>query len=78
MQPFRADSDENRRPALPQLSIAPEWLVGLATIPCLGGLVFARTAQNWLIQLGVASEEVFRGQRLPVLNVSMTSPPTDE
>ncbi|MEO1401059.1 MAG: hypothetical protein AAFV72_07335 [Cyanobacteria bacterium J06635_1] len=82
MQPFRAESDKFKLQRPPELPIAPEWLVGLATVPLLGGLVLAHTAQHWLIQVGVASEELFRGERLPVLNVppdiSKSSPSADD
>lgn len=74
MQPFRAESDKFRLQKLPELPISPEWLVGLATVPLLGGLVMAHAAQDWLIQLGVASEELFRGERLPILNVPKNVP----
>jgi hypothetical protein len=41
--------------------------VSLLTLPLLGGLVASRWAMAGLIQLGTASEELFRGDRLPLL-----------
>jgi hypothetical protein len=43
------------------------WL-SLATTPFLLGIVAVRSLTQSLIELGQASEEVFRGDRLPILN----------
>lgn len=43
-------------------------IVGLATAPLLAGIWGAQTLMNATIELGRASEELFRGDRLPVLN----------
>lgn len=48
-------------------------LVGVATAPVLAGLWGAQALHKSTIALGQASEELFRGDRLPVLNV-----PSDE
>lgn len=42
-------------------------MVGLASAPLLIALVSSRAAAHSLIQLGVSSEELFRGDRLPPL-----------
>ncbi|TVR08748.1 MAG: hypothetical protein EA395_10885 [Phormidium sp. GEM2.Bin31] len=47
--------------------------VGVATAPVLAGLWGAQALFESTIALGEASEELFRGDRLPVLNV-----PSDE
>ncbi|USR91380.1 hypothetical protein NEA10_01145 [Phormidium yuhuli AB48] len=44
-------------------------LVGVATAPVLAGLWGAQTLFESTIALGEASEELFRGDRLPILNV---------
>lgn len=43
-------------------------LVSLAATPWLAAIVSARMAGEFIAQLGLASEEVFRGDRLPVLH----------
>ncbi len=48
-------------------------LVGVATAPILAGLWGAQALHKSTIALGQASEELFRGDRLPVLNL-----PSDE
>lgn len=42
--------------------------VSAMTLPLLGGFVLSRWTLAGLIQLGNASEELFRGDRLPLLN----------
>lgn len=42
--------------------------LSLLTIPFLGGLVGARSLQQGLMSLGEVSEELFRGDRLPILH----------
>lgn len=55
------------------LNISTDILLSMATIPVLLGLVGARAIAEGIVELGRASEEVFRGDRLPVLNLQ---PPT--
>ena len=45
-----------------------ELLVGLATIPLLGGLVLQRQLIQGMQHIGLASEELLRGERLPIIN----------
>jgi hypothetical protein len=52
-----------------QLDIA----LSLLTAPFLAGVVGARSLQAGLITLGEASEEVFRGDRLPVVHLQQQS-----
>jgi len=52
-----------------------EILLGLATVPMLVGLVVGRTLATMMVKVGQSSEELFRGDRLPILRVT---PPTDE
>lgn len=42
--------------------------VSFATIPMLLGILAARSLTENLSELGRASEEIFRGERLPILN----------
>ena len=46
----------------------PSTLVSLAATPWLGAIVAIRATQELLEQVGLASEEIFRGDRLPVLH----------
>ncbi len=51
-------------------------LVSLATGPVLGALVISKTVANAIITLGLSSEEIFRGDRLPILPFSPTPAPS--
>lgn len=48
--------------------ISPSLLVSLAATPWLGAIVATQATGRLFTQLGVMSEEVFRGDRLPVLH----------
>jgi hypothetical protein len=48
--------------------ISPSILVSLAATPWLVAIVSVRAAGEFIEQLGLASEEIFRGDRLPVLH----------
>jgi hypothetical protein len=48
--------------------VSPSLLVSLAATPWLAAIVSARAAGSSIEQLGLASEEIFRGDRLPVLH----------
>jgi hypothetical protein len=50
--------------------ISPSLLVSIAATPWLSAIVSIRAASSFLEQLGLASEEMFRGDRLPVLHFS--------
>jgi hypothetical protein len=58
--------NKNRPKADPDLS--SDWLLSVATAPVLLGLWGARVLNHWLQDLGEVSEEIWRGDRLPVLN----------
>jgi hypothetical protein len=60
----------SRSPASPTriAIVPPSMLVSLAVTPWLATLASVRVAGELLERLGVASEEVFRGDRLPVLH----------
>jgi len=48
--------------------MAPSLLVSIAATPWLAAIVSIQAASGFLEQLGVASEEMFRGDRLPILH----------
>ncbi|MBD2039621.1 hypothetical protein [Microcoleus sp. FACHB-672] len=59
----------NNRPTSPDAANAPvDVLLSLGTVPVLLGLWGGKAISSLMRELGQASEEVFRGDRLPVLN----------
>lgn len=53
----------------PSKSLLPtEFLLSLAVGPLLVGVLATEAVCSWLQATGVSSEEVFRGERLPVLH----------
>ncbi|MEG4487070.1 hypothetical protein [Microcoleus sp. D2_18a_B4] len=52
----------------PKLPVPSDILLSFVALPMLGGLVVAKAAAEFVASIGVESEEVFRGSRLPVLN----------
>ena len=71
MQPFREQSPQ-KVDSIPQLTLItnPQILLAMATLPCLGLLIAGHTITYWLHQFGLASEEIFRGIQLPVLDTN--------
>ncbi|MEG4058298.1 MULTISPECIES: hypothetical protein [unclassified Microcoleus] len=59
---------KNQTPESPKLPVPSDILLSLVALPMLGGLVVAKAAAEFVASIGVESEEVFRGSRLPVLN----------
>ncbi len=53
-----------------RFSIESKVLVGLTTLPVLAGMVGVRALSEGLRELGSLSEEIFRGDRLPILDFS--------
>jgi hypothetical protein len=45
----------------------PDLMLSVAALPVLVGLVSARAAAKTMQDLGTLSEEIFRGDRLPIL-----------
>lgn len=75
MQPFREKSAQKPADTLPfTLVNNPQIGLALATVPCLGLLVVGHTLTYWLMQFGMASEEIFRGIQLPVLETDPHRP----
>jgi hypothetical protein len=50
---------------------SPSLLVSLAATPWLATILTLRAASGLLEQVGLISEEIFRGERLPVLHPSV-------
>jgi hypothetical protein len=48
--------------------VSPALLVSVAAMPWLVTIVTLQAVSGFLEQLGLASEEIFRGDRLPVLH----------
>ncbi len=65
-------SDPKSTPIAAQARLSPmidsEILVGLAVVPMLASMVGIRAIADGLQELGALSEEIFRGDRLPVLD----------
>lgn len=53
---------------MPNFKIPTELLLSFATAPLLAGLAGGRAIASLMQNLGQASEELFRGDRLPVLD----------
>jgi hypothetical protein len=52
----------------PASALSPSVLLSLAATPWLLTIVTIQAASGFLEQLGLVSEEIFRGDRLPVLH----------
>ncbi len=48
--------------------LATELLLSLATGPMLFGILSTQAVFSWLQETGINSEELFRGERLPILH----------
>lgn len=53
-------------------------MVSVATLPLVAGLVAGRAIAEVVLSLSQASEEVFRGDRLPILNLTHPPDASDE
>jgi hypothetical protein len=58
--------------------VSPSLLVSLAATPWLLTIVTLNAASGLLEQLGLASEEIFRGDRLPVLHLPVSETSTTD
>ncbi len=52
--------------------VSPSLLVSIAATPWLVTIITLNAASGLLEQLGLASEEIFRGDRLPVLHLPVS------
>ncbi len=48
--------------------IPSDLVLSLIALPLLGGLLAAKATAEFVSSIGIESEEVFRGSRLPILN----------
>lgn len=72
VSPFtKVNSDSTTR----EITVAPEILLGIATIPTLAAILGIRVLLRGLQDVGEASEELFRRDRLPTLTAPTTPPP---
>lgn len=69
--PKSASQSETKRTDL----IAPDILISLATAPLLLGLIGGKALAEAIREMGVLSEEIFRGDRLPLLNFPVNPEP---
>ena len=67
MQSFRKTSPSP--PPVPSLTlpVGMELAISLCALPMIGMLLSEKAVSKGLMQLGEASEEIFRGDRLPIL-----------
>ncbi|HEY9809982.1 MAG TPA: hypothetical protein V6D13_11700 [Halomicronema sp.] len=66
------------RPSIPVVEDIPaKVLLSFVTMPVIVGLWGVQAVGGLVRNLGEASEEVFRGERLPVLNFPLTPPESD-
>ena len=70
----------NRPDLAPATDKSVEVAVGLLVPPLLLGILVARALSDGLTQAGLASEQIFSGQRLPNLKIPYPQPgaPVDE
>ena len=68
MQSFRENSSENPTSKTPSWKISSDIVLSLATGPVLVGLLANKAINELLSEIGLYSEEIFRGDRLPILN----------
>ncbi|MEM9152853.1 MAG: hypothetical protein AAGB19_20700 [Cyanobacteria bacterium P01_F01_bin.3] len=75
MQPFR-EKNTPKAASNPPFTLVNNPQIGLAlvSLPFLGLLIVGRTLAYWLMQFGMASEEIFRGIQLPVLESDPDKP----
>ncbi|MDJ0553929.1 MAG: hypothetical protein QNJ68_05740 [Microcoleaceae cyanobacterium MO_207.B10] len=68
MQSFRENSSGNPTVTVPSSKISSELLLSLATGPVLLAMLANKAINELLPEIGLYSEEIFRGDRLPMLN----------
>ncbi|MEB3341647.1 hypothetical protein [Okeania sp.] len=73
MQSFRENSPENPTFTTPSWKIDSDIVLSLATGPVLLGLLANKAVNESLLEIGLYSEEIFRGDRLPMLNFPQNS-----
>ncbi len=76
MQSFREPATATHIEPSISLPVPISLLISLASAPLLAALISGRTAAHSLIQIGISSEEIFRGDRLPTLPLLPTDTST--
>ncbi|MCL2929035.1 MAG: hypothetical protein O4861_01485 [Trichodesmium sp. St16_bin4-tuft] len=74
MPSFRENSSENPTITTPSWKISSELVLSLATGPVLLGLLGNKAINELLLEIGLYSEEIFRGDRLPILKFPQKNP----
>lgn len=54
-------------------TMSTKLLLSLGTVPLLIALVASKALADFMIDFGQATEEIFRGDRLPILHISSNS-----
>lgn len=67
-----SQSDQNLPQPSGQPMLPSNWLLSLASAPLVVGLVGSRMITNMILELSESSEEILRGDRLPVLHFPET------
>ncbi|WP_293070840.1 MULTISPECIES: hypothetical protein [unclassified Moorena] len=67
MSSSQPEIPEIRSADLFNLEMPTKFFVSLGTAPMLLGILSIQAIGSWLETTGISSEEVFRGERLPVL-----------
>lgn len=67
MQSHSTNQLEKEAPSPSQVIIPTEFLLGIATGPLLLGILCGKATLEFFQAVGEASEEVFRGDRLPAI-----------
>jgi len=68
MQSFQEKLSENLKITTPNWKISSDLVLCLASGPILIALLGNKAINELLLEVGLYSEEVFRGDRLPILN----------
>ena len=63
--------------AQPNLEQPVNIYLSMATIPAMGVLIAATAFPELIVSIGLASEEIFRGDRLPLLKKPKSPLPLD-
>jgi hypothetical protein len=66
--PLNQKHSETARANTPELAVPTDLLLSLAVGPILLGIITLEAVSSWLEVAGTSSEEVFRGDRLPILH----------
>lgn len=53
-------------------TVPSDLIISALTLPILAGILGAQAAVDLLRQLGLISEELFRGERLPTLSMTIS------